>query len=206
MADNGVQLESFLVRAGGAAQAANLEELMRLAGGAGRVGRLEGLLNIAARNAARFQELAEWTIRLSRRSAAVPVVAPPPEVAALGFSGADMPHFVSGHFWEFLDIPSRLGKASTTLWPPGTAPNSIQAGLAEALRRLNPAGGPRLPLPNTPLPSSNGTVPVQVGSRIPGGAAPTTPPEIGQYFPVSQPGYVTIFRDELRAIWDILRP
>jgi len=200
MADDAAQLENFLTKAGGASQAANLENLMTLAGGAGKAPRLTQLLNIANGNAAKFQELVEWTTRLSSRSSSVPAIAPPPEVSLYGFSGANMPHMLDGHTWEFLNIPSRLNK-NTTLWPPGTSPTTIQAALGEALRNLNPPGGPQLPSPGSPLPTTAAGRNVQVGSRT-----PPTPPVIGQFFPLSQPGLVTIVKQEMRAIWEILKP
>lgn len=200
MADSVVQLESFLIKAGGASQAANLESLMTLAG-AGKASNLEKILNIANGNASKFAELVEWTQNLSRRVLTKPTVPPPPEVAALGFSGADMPHFFD-HTWEFVDIPSRLNK-STTFWPLGTGntPNTISDALGEALRNLNPPGGPRLPIAGTPSPTTGGGFTVQVGS-----ITPPTPPEVRQFFPLSQPGLITILKNEMKAIWAILNP
>ena len=89
---------------------------------------------------------------------------------------------MDGHTWEFLDIPSRLGKAETTLWSPGTAPGDIAARLGEALDNLNPGGGPLRPAPRTPDITTAGGFTVQVGSRT-----PPTPPTIGQFFPRGQP-------------------
>ena len=66
---------------------------------------------------------------------------------------------------------------------------------------MNPVGGPRLPNPGAPLPTTAGGFNVQVGARPAGGGV-----EIGQFFPVTQPGLVTIARNVMRAIWDILRP
>ncbi|HYJ37953.1 MAG TPA: DUF4157 domain-containing protein, partial [Chitinophagaceae bacterium] len=202
MADTGVQLESFLRRAGGAAQAANLEDVMRLAG-PGRVARLEDLLNIAAGNAARFAELADHTRWLGARVPA-PAIAPPPDVAHFGFGGANMPHFLDAHTFDFMDIPGRLANPHwphTTFWPRGTTPAQVSDALGEALRNLNPVGGPRLPAPGHPLPTVGGGFNVQVGSR-----PPVAAPIIGQFFPTAQPGLVTMLRNELQAIWNILMP
>ena len=200
MADTGVQLESFLTRAGGALQASNLEDLMRLAG-PGRAARLEDLLNIAAGNAARFAEMADHVRWLAARGPA-PAAALPPEVARFGFSGADMPHYLN-HTFDYIDIPGRLANhwPRTTFWPRGTTPAQIYNYLGEVLRKLNPGGGPRLPLPGHPELEVAGGYNVQVGS-LPRPAGPF----LRQFFPTDQPGLVSMYRNELQAIWNILMP
>jgi hypothetical protein len=109
-----------------------------------------------------------------------------------------MQHFLDGHTWEHLDMASRLNKNSTSLWPPGTSPTSIQKWLGEALDSLNPAGSTmRLPVPGTPLTATTAGGTVRIGSRLGG--------MIGQFFPIGI-GFVSIVRDEMRAIGRILLP
>ena len=190
--DSGAQLVELLTKAGGAGQAARLENLIALATGR-QASRLQQLLDLAGGNSGKFEQLYRWTLRLSRRTAK-PAYPPPPQVAAHGFTGANMPHFLD-HTWEWTNLASRMNKPSTTFWPEGTQPNRISGYLGEALDFLNPGGGPRLPLPGTPLaaPTSGGGT--QVGSQASGA--------IGQFFPTSG---VTIPRDEMRAIGRILLP
>jgi hypothetical protein len=198
MADDAAQLENFLSLAGGASEAARLEELMRIAGGAGKASRLAKLMNRAAGNATKFRELVEQTKILQSR-AAPPAVSPPPAVSHFGFSGANMSHFLDGHTWEFLNIPSRLNK-NTTLWPRGTSPSQISSYLDEALRNLNPPGTrPPKPLAGMPekIPVAGG-IEVQVGSLGSG--------MLGQFFPTAANGFATIVKQDMRAIWDILKP
>lgn len=206
LADDAAQLESFLTKAGGSINAAELENLLNLAG-PGKAARLTDLLGIANGNAARFAELAEWTQILSRRTPG-PAFAAPPEVAGFGFSSANMPHMLD-HTWEHVHIPSRLSK-NTTFWQRGKSPASISSDLGEALRNMNPGhvpGTPANPLPGQPaaarqIPIASGTV--QVGSMPGSGGAG---PWIGQFFPVGgQPQFITIPKLTMQAIWEILKP
>ena len=80
---------------------------MRIAG-PGNAAKCQNLLDIAGGNAAKFQQLLTWTERLALRGAK-PAYAAPPEVAAHGFSGANMGHFLD-HTWEYVDLASRMGK------------------------------------------------------------------------------------------------
>ena len=194
--DSGTQLLDYLTKAGGVGSAAKLEDLLRLAG-PGNAAKCQNLLDIAGGNATKFQQLVTWTERLALRGAK-PAYAAPLEVAAHGFSGANMGHFLD-HTWEYVDLASRMGKQTTTFWPQGTSPSQISRYLGEALDHLNPSAvpgsppPPRLPAPGSPLPAPTSGGPVQVGSQNSGA--------IGQFYPTSGE---TIVRNEMRAIGRIL--
>ena len=194
--NSGTQLLDYLTKAGGVGSAAKLEDLLRIAG-PGNAAKCQNLLDIAGGNAAKFQQLVTWTERLALRGAK-PAYAAPPEVAAHGFSGANMGHFLD-HTWDYVDLASRMGKQTTTFWPQGTSPSQISHYLGEALDHLNPPAvpgsppPPRLPAPGSPLPAPTSGGPVQVGSQNSGA--------VGQFYPTSGE---TIVRTEMRAIGRIL--
>jgi hypothetical protein len=195
-ADDGAQLLDFLTKIGGATEAQHLERLFGLIV-AGEASRCAKLVDQVAISGERFADMVDWTVLLSTRTAGAPAVAAPPEVASLGFTGANMGHFIAEHTWEFLDIAKRLNK-STTLWPPGTAPQTVADMLGEALGKLNPTGGHALPAPGVPEATTAGGFAVQVGT-LPG-------PSVGQFFALAQGGLITIKKGVMRAIWSILGP
>lgn len=196
---DGTMLLDFLGRAGGASQAGTVERLIGLA--RNRDAALLGpLLDIAAGSGTKFEELARWTEQLSRRNLVKPALAPPPQVAATGFTGANMDH-VLDHTWEYVDLPSRFNKPSTTFWPVGTAPEEVSQYLGEALEDLNPPAAPgapsgarpRLPLADQALDAMTSGGPTRVGSQQSG--------RIGQFFPLMGE---SILRREMRAIIRLL--
>jgi len=194
--DTGTQLLDHLTKAGGAGSAAKLEDLLRLAG-LGNAAKCQNLLDIAGGNTLRFQQLVTWAERLALRGPK-PAYDAPPQVAAHGFPGANMAHFLD-HTWEYLDLASRMGKQTTTFWPKGTTPSQISQYLGEALDHLNrpvvPGSPPppRLPAPGSPLPAPTAGGPVQVGSQNSGA--------VGQFYPTNGE---TIVRSEMRAIGRVL--
>lgn len=107
-----------------------------------------------------------------------------------GYSNATMSHFLDEHTFEFLDFTKvRPDGGPQSMWAPGT---DVAQMLEEALSLAPyPTVPPRNPIQKT---LSNG-ITVQIGSRSRG-----TGSEIGQFFPVSGPGVVSLKKDETDAI------
>ncbi|MBD2504567.1 DUF4157 domain-containing protein [Anabaena azotica FACHB-119] len=195
------ELSNFLNLAGGAGQANRLLNVLNIVT-SGDHTRLNRLLQLANGSPVEFRRLANRTLALNGRTPAPTIPAPPAVTIPGGGNGANMIHFIDGHTLQHLNIPARIPKPSTTLWPRGTTPTNISNYLDEAIRELDRVG--RLPSPGTPevvrIPSG---VEVQVGVRLdPSGSGIV----YGQFFPTANNGFETISRQEMRAIWDIFRP
>ncbi|WGV28008.1 eCIS core domain-containing protein [Halotia branconii] len=199
-ANDAPTLLNFLKQAG-SGQSAKLLDILNLVK-AGDHARLNNLLALANSNAAEFQRLADITFALPKTKPTVPSVPAPSAVTKLGYGGADMQHFLDGHTFQYLNIQGRLSKPSTTLWPIGTTDTQISNYLDEALNALFKKHGYSSPAPGKPVQITlSSGVKVQVGVR----GNPKTP-IVGQFFPISGTGLEKIISNEMKAIWDILKP
>jgi hypothetical protein len=164
--------------------------MLKLAAAKG--GDVQMLCDAVAGSATKFQQLVTWAERLALRGPK-PAYGAPPQVAAHGFSGANMPHFLD-HTWEYLDLTLRMNK-KTTFWPQGTSPSQISQYLGEALDHLNPPGSslPRLPQPTSVTSATTSGGGVQIGML--------NDNRILQFFPTSGE---TILKAEMRAIGQLL--
>ncbi|HKX29013.1 MAG TPA: hypothetical protein VJ302_15055, partial [Blastocatellia bacterium] len=205
---NAVDLELYILMAGGQSEVALLEQLLIKADALGDVRRVEPLLNIASGDAGKFRELGDAAqafppvrtpVPNPQPSNLVPTAADPPGSQA--FTGSNTTHFLNEHTFSFYDF-AKTGNQQT-FWPPGTTDAHVVQALEQAITAVRASG---VPMPAfgfriVPIPGVNGVTAVRFGVRP--GLGGTF---IGQFFPTSGTGILTLLKNELDAIARIVIP
>ncbi len=202
VSDDAVKLEKFLKLAGGKGQAARLETLINLAVRK-EADRVADLLNLPeCRTVAEFERLADAVPLFKQTPVGTPPMprnlTPPSMTGAQAFSGANMPHFLDEHTYEYYDFANI--SAQQSFWPAGTSAQDVAGALEEtidSLRRSHTIVHPGFP--DTSTATSKG-ISVQFGVR---GAPPY---QIGQFFPLNGSGVETFVRAQLKAFRRIVVP
>ncbi len=104
-----------------------------------------------------------------------------------GYNAADMEHFYKRHTYEYFDFSDI--KTDNSFWPEDTDLTKL---LGEALSKL-PA--PQIQAGKAEQITLSNGIKVQLGTRYRNGGL-----EIGQFFPISGPGVITMSEDEMRVI------
>jgi len=208
VSDGAVKLEKFLTLAGGKEQAARLERLINLAVRK-EADRVADLLNLPeCRTVSIFERLADAVPLFKQTPVGTPpmprnLTPPPSMTGAQSYSGANMPHFLDEHTYEYYNFANT--GSSQSFWPAGTTAQDVAHILEETineLRRTSTVVHPQTLPGGEPIsvPLTSRSITVRFGVR---GSAPYT---IGQFFPRSGSGIENFNRDQLQAMAKIVVP